>query len=386
MSDRTARRLVGAAAVTSATCIVTGIALHTVSIADAGFMLPVAIPFAAVGGLLAYKLPSNPIGWLFLGFGVSVSAAFAVSQYAYRAFSEGSSLPGGDLAATLGVHMWHPSFGLFVFAFLLFPNGRLLTRRWRWMARVTVLTYGGLALSGPFDTDYLNSEGIAGAEPLFHGTVAEVGSAVFGILLTLNLLLLVISAVSLLLRLKRSHGEERQQVKVFVYMVAFVILFFPISVLVVGNGGVGVLLFPLIPISAAIAVLKYRLYDIDVVINRTLVYGALTAILAGVYVGSVLLLQLVLSGETKESGLAVAASTLAVAALFRPARGRIQETVDRRFYRRKYDAQRTLQAFSARLRDEVHLEALNSELSAVVRETLQPAHVSLWLRSTEAGR
>jgi hypothetical protein len=276
--------------------------------------------------------------------------------------------------------MWHPSFGLFVFAFLLFPNGRLLTPRWRWMARVTVVTYGGLALSGPFDTDYLKSDGIAGAEPLFHGTVAEVGSAVFGILLAFNLLLLAISALSLLLRLKRSHGEERQQVKVFVYTVACVMLFFPISVLVVGNGGVGVMLFPLIPISAAIAVLKYRLYDIDVVINRTLVYGALTATLAGVYLGSVLVLELALSGVTEGSGLAVAGSTLGVAALFRPARARIQEAVDRRFYRHKYDAQRTLQAFSARLRDEVHLEALNSELSAVVRETLQPAHVSLWLR------
>jgi hypothetical protein len=380
LRPRTARRLVRAGAVTSATCIVVGVGLHSVTIAEAGFLLPVAIPFAAVGGLLAYKLPSNPIGWLFLAFGVSASAAFAASQYAYRALSEGSSLPGGDLAATLGTHMWHPSFGLFVFAFLLFPNGRLLTPRWRWMARVTVVTYGGLALSGPFDTDYLKSDGIAGAEPLFHGTVAEVGSAVFGILLAFNLLLLAISALSLLLRLKRSHGEERQQVKVFVYTVACVMLFFPISVLVVGNGGVGVMLFPLIPVSAAIAVLKYRLYDIDVVINRTLVYGALTATLAGVYLGSVLVLELALSGVTEGSGLAVAGSTLGVAALFRPARARIQEAVDRRFYRHKYDAQRTLQAFSARLRDEVHLEALNSELSAVVRETLQPAHVSLWLR------
>jgi hypothetical protein len=186
-------------------------------------------------------------------------------------------------------------------------------------------------------------------------------------------------------RLKRSRGEERQQMKWFAYTTAVVMVAFAFGIFVIGDGS-GAALFPLIPASAAIAILKYRLYDIDVVINRTLVYGALTATLAGTYLGTVLLLQVLLSGVTRGSGLSVAASTLVVAALFRPARARIQGAVDHRFFRRKYDAQRTLEAFSARLRNEVDLETLNAELHSVVRETLQPAHVSLWLRAPASRR
>jgi hypothetical protein len=367
------------AVIASTIIVVAGLLLHNPTV-GVGYLLPVALPFVAVGGLLSSKRPANPIGWLFLAFGCMASVDFAAASYAYRALEPGSSLPAADVAASVYAHFWHPGFGLFVFAFLLFPNGHLLSPRWRWFAGVVVFTYGGLLLSGPFDTDYIN-EAIDGAKPLFHGTVGQAGTLVFGALLAFNLLLLPISAASLLLRLKRSTGDERQQVKWFVYTVAFVILFFPISVLVVGNGGVGVLLFPLIPISAAVAILKYRLYDIDVVVNRTLVYGALTATLGVIYIGSILLLQLVLNALTSDSGLAVAASTLAVAALFRPARSRIQEMVDRRFYRRKYDAARTLERFGAQLRDEVSLASLSTELRTVVVDTMQPSHVSLWLRA-----
>jgi len=385
VSPRTANRLAWGAAAGAALVILAGLVVHQVSLDEAGYLIPIAVPFAALGALISSKRPTNPIGWLFLAFGCMASIDFAAASYAYRALANGSSLPGGDLAASVFAHFWHPGFGLFVLAFLLFPNGRLLSPRWRWMAAVVVFTYGGLLLSGPFDSDYVN-ENIEGAEPLFHGTVAQVGTLVFGALLTFNLLLLPIAAASLLLRLKRSTGEERQQVKWFVYTVAFVILFFPISVLLVGNGAVGVLLFPLIPVSATVAVLKYRLYDIDIVINRTLVYGGLTATLIVAYLGSVLLLELLLSPLTADSSLTIAGSTLAVAALFRPARGRIQAAVDRRFYRRKYDAARTVERFGARLRDEVALDNLSAELRAVVVETMQPEYVSLWLRVPEPGR
>jgi asparagine N-glycosylation enzyme membrane subunit Stt3 len=209
--------------------------------------------------------------------------------------------------------------------------------------------------------------------------VAETADTVFGLLLLGQLLLLGTALVSVVLRLRRASGEERQQVKWFVYTVVTVILVFVASTLMIGAG----LLFPLfglIPVSVAVAVFKYRLYDIDRLINRTLVYGLLTAMLLGVYAGLVFLLGRLLDPATGDSALAVAASTLAVAALFQPARRRVQALVDRRFNRARYDAAQTVERFSARLRNEVDLDALNAELLAVVDQTMQPSSASLWLR------
>ena len=183
--------------------------------------------------------------------------------------------------------------------------------------------------------------------------------------------------VSLILRFYRSQGEERLQLKWFAYAAAAA--FAETLVWTVAPLG--------LPISAGIAILRYRLYEIDLLINRTLVYGALTATLVALYFGAVVLLQKVFVALTGEkSTLAVVASTLVIAALFNPLRRRIQGFIDRRFYRRKYDAGKTLEAFSAKLRDETDLEALNNELVGVVRETMQPAHVSLWLRPTTASK
>jgi hypothetical protein len=242
--------------------------------------------------------------------------------------------------------------------------------------------------------EYTWPEDLSFVKPLFTGSVAEVAAAAFWYTSMVILAMLFASGASLILRLRRSVGEERQQLKWVVYSVALLAFVIPSTILVIiilqSLEDVRVffaVLFPLMPISVGIAILKYHLYDIDVIINRTLVYGSLTATLITVYFGGIVVLQRLFVALTGErSTLAVVASTLVIAALFNPLRYRIQSFIDRRFYRRKYDARRTLEAFSARLRDETDLEALNNELVGVVRETMQPAHVSLWLRPDTARK
>src|SRR5215218_9684854 len=204
------------------------------------------------------------------------------------------------------------------------------------------------------------------------------------------------SVAALFVRLRQARGVERQQIKWFAYAAA-VMGAGPLVMLMLGGGYsaiqelmwylgyfVGILGFALLPVATAIAILKYRLYDIDRIINRTLVYGALTVTLVAVYVGSILSIQYAFRGLTgSESQLAIVASTLLIAALFNPLRWRVQNFIDHRFYRRKYDAARTLEVFSAKLRDERDIDTLNSELLSTVRETMQPEHVSLWLREPE---
>jgi hypothetical protein len=355
--------------------VLTGFVLDPVDF-DSLYLPPIAIPFTAVGALLALRRPRNPIGWLFLGFGVVASINYVSEQYARLALEPGSDLPAADLAASFAAHFWHPFFSLFLFAFLLFPDGHLVSRRWRWVAYIAVIDYGILALSSPLDTDYIGPDYV-GAKPLVSGTAPDVSTIVHGVALSFNLILLPLAGLSLVSRLRHSTGRRREQVRLFAYTVAAVMVAFPTLLLVTGFA-YGVLLLPLIPISAGVAILRHRLYDIDLVINRALVYGALTVALGTVYLGLVLLIGLAVG----RSGFAVAVSTLAVAALFRPARARIQGGVDRRFYRRRYDAARTLEEFGARLRDELDLETLAGDLRGVVADTVQPAHVSLWLRRT----
>jgi hypothetical protein len=354
---------------------------------DSGIFLAFAlitVPFAVVGALVASRRPRNPIGWLFLVFAVVAALFASADRYAVYALVEHpGSLPGGDWVAWVASGIWHPAFGFFVFAFLLFPNGRLPSARWHPVAFIALANYlmGGVLglLWNP-----LFGELSPYAEPPFRMPGYPVADMAFGVFIVVNFALLALSAVSLVVRLRRASGIERQQLKWFVYAVALFALVFPPSVFAFGDGRLIVFLLPLVPAAAGIAILRHRLFDIDVLINKTLVYATLTITLAAVYFGSVVGLQRVFVFLTDEgSQLAVVASTLAIAALFNPLRKRMQTFVDRRFYRKKYDAAKTLEAFSARLRSETDLETLGGDLVSVAHETVQPSHASLWLRPSE---
>jgi hypothetical protein len=349
-----------------------------------GIIWVITLVFAGTGVLIASRHPGNAIGWTFLGAAVAAGlGSFAGSYADYWVDGREGSEWLGKTAAWYGELSWIPFILVPVtFLLLLFPDGRLLSRRWR-----VVAWCSGLGIAGGFVLQGLHPGPIPDY-PQIRNPYGVESSVLDGLeaLMFLALLIGILgSALSLILRFRRARGEQRVQIKWLAFAGAVAAVTVPLGTAasdVVGEiAYVPIMLSVLgLPAATGVAILRHRLYDIDVVINRTLVYGALTAMLALTYLGSVLLLQLALSGVTEESGLAVAASTLAVAALVRPARARIQEGVDRRFYRRKYDAQRTLAAFSARLRDQVDLAALSSDLRGVVRETLQPAHVTLWLR------
>jgi hypothetical protein len=351
----------------------------------------IAVGFAPVGAVIVPRIsPKNPIGWLFCAIGFLWGMMHFSAQYAiYTLLAAPGSLPASKAAAWMMGWVWVPASGLIVFLCLLFPDGRLPSRRWRWFAWLSLL----LILAGVI------SQGLAPRSVFYLGGIynplgveglPNVGEQVQ----TLVFALIFVSAASLFVRLLRARGVERQQLKWFTYSstlaISGVILTYTISeatgalwlewvgyvVLLVGFIG--------IPISMGIAILRYRLYEIDLLINRTLVYGSLTALLAAVYFGGVAATEAIfraLTGqEEQQPQLVVVVSTLVIAALFNPLRRRIQGFIDRLFYRRKYDAAKTLAAFSARLREEPDLERLGEDLVGVVTETMQPSHVSLLMR------
>jgi MFS family permease len=363
---------------------------------DAANQSLLALGFSAlmvVGALVVAHRPGNAIGWIFSASALLAITGQLAGQYAVYAYvTRPGSLPGATPALWYGSWPWFLILALtLVFTPLLFPTGRLLSPRWRPVAWLTGLATAvltalisvvpELSLGTVPDRVITNPIGVAAVESLLESPVLPA----------VIVLLVVLAAAafgSLVLRFRRSRGEERQQLKWFTYAGALL----PLSV--VGDAlptPVGDILTALpivfLPVATGIAILRYRLYDIDRLINRTLVYGLLTALLAAVYGGAVLALGQLFGGIGAEPpSWAVAAATLAMAALFQPARHRLQAVVDRRFNRRKYDAARTVEGFSTHLRDQVDLDTLSAELLGVVNQTMQPTRSSLWLRPSGQGQ
>jgi hypothetical protein len=372
-----------------------------VTLASAGFLtlennewIPVAalsvwlVLTAGVGYLICRNRPGNAVGPLMVAGALLVSLGLFVETYASYVYELGhSQLPLGEAAAWLTLWSTIPGFGLFIHLFLRFPTGSLLSDRWRWVAWGTSL---GIAANS---TGYAFRQGPVDNVPGVTNPLGWLPDGVSSLLQTVGQNLLVAGAlcaiVSLVIRFRRAQSLEKQQLKWFVYTVALFPALFIVAQLasVVDKSKdeylgflIIVVALLLIPVSMGMGILRHRLYDIDVVVNRTLVYGSLTALLAGAYFAVVVLLQQLLEPVTKQSDIAVAGSTLMVAALARPALRAIQDFVDKRFYRRKYDAAETLEEFSKHLREQVNLDALSGELVSVVTKTMQPRHTSIWLR------
>ena len=343
--------------------------------------------FATVGAAIAAKRPENPIGWLFCTVPLLTALANASSGYAELAVERGL---GGAVGVVLAFGWtWLAALGITVLIVLLFPDGRLPSPRWRsvavfaaiWLVVAVSYTFKAGPLDEPLE-DVDNPIGVPGM-----GFVVDVlGLAGLAVLL-------IAAVTSLVLRFLRNPAQ-RQQIKWVLASVGLALLVIvPLDIADAVStsfdgppDAVFLLALGTIPLATGLAILRYRLYEIDRIVNRAVVYAAVTGLLVGAYFGIVLGLQEVFASFGGGSDLAIAISTLAVAAAFRPLRSRVQRAVDRRFYRGRYDAQRTLEDFSARLRDEIDIHALHGELTAVVRRTLEPAQVSLWLREHKVQR
>jgi hypothetical protein len=352
-----------------------------------------AVLYSTIGAIVASRRAENPVGWLFCLLGLAFSIGHSSSQYAiYTQLTQPDLLPAGQALAWISSWILPPIIGLQVFSFLLFPTGRLPSRRWMWLAWLAVASsiVGTISSAFSFGTN-------AGLCPVQNPLGIEGFSNVYEAVLTFLTLLVVAAGFSPFTRLRRAGGVERQQIKWFAYAAAATLSGVVLASMIPNSvdtppwfewTGYALLIAttPAIPVSIGIAILRYRLYDIDLIINRILVYGALSVTLALLYFSGVTLTQItfrVITGQEQQPQLVIVASTLMIAVLFNPRRHRMQEFRDQRFYRRKYDAAKTLEQFSSKLRDETDLNALSGDILAVVRETMQPEHISLWLREPE---
>jgi hypothetical protein len=364
--------------------------------------LTAVFTYPAAGWLLAARRAQNPIGWLLLAIGVAwgIAAAGTYADYSVKLHHD---LAGGPLVAALTSAFWLPAIGMTgTFLILLFPDGHLPGRRWRYVAWVSAVAMAARVAGLILNPGPLTDAGYPGVRnPLGVDALGPVLGASWVAILTV-VAMMVASAASLVVRYRRAHGLERQQLKWLATAAAGVAVTYavvvPLGMFVQPSSQdtpawlgaaqtMSLLSFGLIPIAIVFAVLRHRLYDVDVIIRRTLVYAALVAVLAGVYLGGVTLVGGLLRAVTGGSGaIGVTISTLAVAAAFQPLRARIQRAVDHRFYRGRYDAARTLETFSSRLREQVDIETVSGEVLDVVRQTLQPAHATIWLKPPEVQR
>jgi hypothetical protein len=349
-----------------------------------------AISFPLVGAVIATHRPRNPLGWIFLVIGISEGLVVFGYEYASYVFRTApGTAPGGGLAVWVAQWAWAPGLGLLLtFVPLLFPDGRLPSRRWRPVAWLSAIPIVVIPLSTA--VALWSWRGPALLDP---NNVSQ-GMQDLGVLNFVPYILMMACGLAclgaLLLRFRRAHGIERQQLKWLLFASAVTIaIFLVVQPNTSNTWELGLLLalplMPSVPVAAGVAILRYRLYEIDRLINRTLVYGLLTAVLGLGYAAGSLIFVLVVGVGSGPPSWLVAAATLAAAAVFRPARRRIQAAVDRRFNRRRYNAAKTIEAFSARLRDEVDLDTLSAELLAIVDQTTEPTRASLWLRPSASG-
>jgi hypothetical protein len=335
----------------------------------------IGIPSAAVGCLVTRRQPGNPLGWLFLVIAICLFLSTDGEDYAAVSYLLGHHLPFGPVGLVLD-GIWGPTLVLFVLVILLFPDGRLPSAVWRWALRAYLVVFSAFlvataaAMAGALAGHPIRVDSTGGLAAVDHpsGWFNAVQGPITVIVAALSLAFIARQALSW----RRAAGDRRQQLK-WLASGATITMVCVILGSTVGVGWFGV---AALPISMGVAILRYRLYEIDRIISRTLAYAIVTGLLVGVYAGLVLLATRVLSVHTP---VAVAAATLAAAALFNPLRRRVQHMVDRRFNRARYDADRIVAAFASRLKGEVDLDSIRDDLAGAVQRALEPAHVSVWI-------
>jgi len=347
----------------------------SVTLGNLAIAAVIGVPCAAVGWLVARRQPGNPLGWLFLVIAVCLFLSTDGGEYAAFSYLLGHHLPLGPVGLILD-DIWGPSLVLFALVILLFPDGRLPSPRWRWVLRAYLVVFTAflaataVAIAGALAGHPLRVDSAGGLAAVDHpsGWFNAVQGPIAVIVTGLSLAFIARQVLSW----RRAAGERRQQLKWLASGAAVTL----VCVFLGSTFGIGWFGVAALPISMGVAILRYRLYEIDRIISRTLAYAIVTGLLVGVYAGLVLLATRVLSVH---STVAVAAATLAAAALFNPLRRRVQHVVDRRFNRARYDADRIVAAFASRLKDEVDLDSIRDDLAGAVQRALEPAHVSVWI-------